>query len=99
MHAHIFHGCKMVFVGVIALGAAAVGQLVANNEQTVLTVIGEIITASITGYCVVKVAQLKTHINSRMDQLIELTRVSSKAEGVIEGRAQQKQEHKNENKN
>ena len=93
MHGNYLHGWTGVLLGVGTLGAATFEQLAQNNEQTLLIVGGEVVVACITGYCLVKVAQLKQHINSRMDELLDLTRASSRAEGVIEGRAQQKKEH------
>jgi hypothetical protein len=58
---------------------------VTSTTQAIIVVIGEILIACISGYCLIKVAQLKTHINSRMDELLDLTRKSARAEGMIEG--------------
>jgi predicted Holliday junction resolvase-like endonuclease len=53
---------------------------------TILVVFGQVIVAAIAGYSAVKIAQLKSHVNSRMDELLELNRRFSRAEGVVEGR-------------
>ena len=56
---------------------------------TVFVVAGQIVVAGIAGYSAVKIAQLKTHVNSRMDELLDLNRRYSRAEGVMEGRTTQ----------
>jgi len=61
-----------------------------SNEQTLITVIGEIAVACISGFCLIKVAQLKTHINSRMDELLKLTKENAHAEGMVEGKAKER---------
>ena len=66
-------------------GAIANELLPPNSGQVILTELGQIVIACISGYCLVKVAQLKTHINSRMDELLKLTGDMARAEGVIEG--------------
>ena len=96
-HMHHLQGWTGVFIGIVALGAAAGAQLAASDTQTILIVGGEIIVSCITGFCLVKVAQLKTHINSRMDELLTLTKASAHAQGVKEGREQQKNENENDN--
>ena len=59
-------------------------------SSSLISVLGEVAIAIISGFCLVKVAQLKSHINSRMDELLSLTRSQAKAEGVIEGVRDQK---------
>lgn len=61
---------------------------------TTVLVIGEVIAAAISGYCLIKVAQLKSHINSRMDDLLKLTSESEFAKGKIQGKREQKVEQK-----
>lgn len=95
-HTNFLHGWTGVFIGVTAISATAAEQIAVNNSQTLLTVLGEIIVAIISGFCLIKVAQLKTHINSRMDELLNLTRAAARAEGVVQGMAQQKQDQKDE---
>ena len=80
---------KYLIIGAIA-GAVAVEQMATNYTQTFITVLGEIAIACISGYCLIKVAQLKSHINSRMDELIELTKKDAHAEGVIEGKQKER---------
>lgn len=53
--------------------------------------IGSVATACITGFCLIKVAQLKSHINSRMDELLDLTKKVAHAEGVADERASARQ--------
>ena len=64
--------------------------------QTLTTALGQIIIACITGYCLFKVSQLKSHINSRMDQLLDLTRSEGRVEGRSEGRAEGRAEGRSE---
>jgi hypothetical protein len=82
---------KYLIIGAIA-GAVAVEQLATNYTQTFITVAGEIAIACISGYCLIKVAQLKSHINSRMDELLMLTKKDAHAEGVIEGKRKERAE-------
>jgi len=60
---------------------------------------GSIITLAITGYIAIKQIvlskkhdELKKEINGRMSELLEMNKASSKAEGNLEGRADQKKE-------
>jgi len=56
-----------------------------------IPVVGQILVAIITGFCLIKVAQLKSHINSRMDDLLRLTTDASFAKGKLQGEAEQKE--------
>jgi hypothetical protein len=56
-----------------------------------IPVVGQILVAIITGFCLIKVAQLKSHINSRMDDLLRLTTDASFAKGKLQGEADQKE--------
>ena len=84
---YFIHHTAEICVATIGIFGVALAEVVQTYTQTVITVFGEIVIACITGYCLIKVAQLKDHINSRMDELLKLTKAASKAEGVIEGRA------------
>lgn len=77
-------------VAATGIGSAILLAQVASYGQTIITVSGEILIACITGYCLVKVGQLKTHINSRMDELIKLTEERAHASGIIEGKAKER---------
>jgi hypothetical protein len=76
---------KVPVIAAVTVLGAALEEIGFSNRQTIVLVIGQIIVAVITGYCLVKVAQLKTHIKSRMDDLLKLTKEASMAAGVIEG--------------
>jgi hypothetical protein len=76
-------------VAATGIGSAILMAQVASYGQTIITVSGEILIACITGYCLVKVGQLKTHINSRMDELLKLTANAARAEGMIEGKTKE----------
>lgn len=65
----------------ILLGAADV----AGVNTTIILVCGQIIVATISGFCLIKVSQLKSHVNSRMDQLLKLTSEAGFAKGKTEG--------------
>jgi len=54
--------------------------------STGILVMGNVLIAIISGYSLVKVAQLKHHINSRMDQLLKTTSESEFAKGKIQGK-------------
>jgi len=81
----ITKGTSLLF-GAVGAGGILLMESATSYPQTFIVVIGEIIVACITGYCLIKVAQLKTHINSRMDELLELTAKNAKAEGIVEGK-------------
>ena len=63
-----------------------------NMSSCLIQAIGSIVVAIITGLCLIKVAQLKTHINSRMDDLLKLTSDSSFAKGKLEGESDKRNE-------
>lgn len=56
----------------------------------VLQVVGQIVVAIVTGFCLWKVSQLKHHINSRMDELIALAKDVAYARGRLDGEASEK---------
>lgn len=58
-----------------------------GSAATVVTGIG-------VAYVNKRLGKIHKQINSRMDELLELTRASGRAEGNKEGRAEQKQETK-----
>ena len=92
MHLHLINAApKYLVLGAIC-AAVAVEQLATTYTQTFITVMGEIAIACISGYCLIKVAQLKQHINSRMDDLLKLTKDAAKAEGVIEGKREERED-------
>jgi len=59
--------------------------------EIIIPVVGQVLVAIITGFCLIKVAQLKSHINSRMDDLLRLTTDASFAKGKLQGEAEQKE--------
>jgi hypothetical protein len=59
-----------------------------SDQQFILALIAAIGTLAASMAAVfVQLRSLKVHVNSRMDQLLELTRSASKAEGNLAGRA------------
>jgi hypothetical protein len=78
--------------GFIASLSAVV--LTVDLSSTVLEVSGQVVVACISGFCLFKVAQLKSHINSRMDDLLALTAKAAyqdgKADGAIKGKADER---------
>ena len=63
----------------------------------IITVVGAIATAFVNKRIAQvhkKVDEIELRIDGRMDELLELTRKSSKAEGNVEGRAEQTEENK-----
>lgn len=67
--------------------------------STALLVSGQVVVALISGYCLVKVSQLKSHINSRMDELLKLTSEAGFAKGKIEGKQDQKDQQAKDDQN
>ena len=64
----------------------------ADISLCLIQTIGSIVIAIITGLCLIKVAQLKSHINSRMDDLLKLTSDASFAKGKLEGESDKRNE-------
>jgi len=66
-------------------------------KPEILTLLSLIVT-SITSISVAwigfRIKQLERNTNSKMDQLLTTTATAKKAEGNLEGRAEQKAEHK-----
>ena len=59
--------------------------------QTIIIVIGQIVVACIVAYSTIKIAQLKSHINSRMDNLLKITSDSEFAKGKLAGKLELKE--------
>jgi hypothetical protein len=58
----------------------------------VIVTIGSVVTATISGFALYQATQTHKLINSRMDELLALTRSEARAEGVAAGQAQREQE-------
>ena len=63
-----------------------------NTTQTIIAAIVTISVTEISGYFAMKLAALKDHINSRMDELLRLNTEAKQALGNREGRAEMKAE-------
>jgi hypothetical protein len=87
----ITKGTVLLF-GTACSGGVMLMEAATTYTQTFTIVSGEIIVACITGFCLVKVGQLKSHINSRMDELLRLTAETSRAAGIIEGKTKERAE-------
>lgn len=56
------------------------------------------ITAIAVAFINARIGKVEKKVNGRMDELLDLTRKSSKAEGDKQGRADLKEEQQNDNK-
>lgn len=90
MNIHLISNNILAKVLGATVGGVVIERIATTYAQTLITVCGEILIACITGYCLIKVTQLKQHINSRMDELLRLTKDSARAEGVIEGKKEER---------
>lgn len=61
-----------------------------------IELIATLATLVIGGIISIKLGKLNTHINSRMDQLIVETQKAARAEGKVEGKAEEKEISKTE---
>jgi hypothetical protein len=64
-----------------------------STIKAVIEAIAGVIIAIISAYNAIKTAQLKNHINSRMDELLKLTQDAAHAKGIIEGKETEKSDH------
>lgn len=60
----------------------------------IIKIVGILASLVISGIISIRLGKLSHHINSRMDQLILETQKASRAEGKVEGKAEEKEKHK-----
>lgn len=60
--------------------------------ETIINQSAGILTAIVGAYGVYKIAQLKSHVNSRMTEMIDVVKTAAHAVGKLEGKAEQKEE-------
>lgn len=68
------------------------------SDVVIVAIIGGCVTVvSLLLKLLFEMVSLRKHVNSRMDELLNLHKTASRAEGNLEGRAEKKAEDKEEN--